>query len=86
MSLASKALHLSFCSFYKSIRRTTYLEWKHDKFIKAYAAKKKFEATIPIVLSFANMTPPMAMTKTKMYPRQGSLLALKPFSNQYTPG
>ena len=41
-------------------------EWKQDRFIKAYAAKKKFEAIIPTVFKLATIARPNATTNTKM--------------------
>ena len=41
-------------------------EWKHDKFIRAYAAKKKLEAMIPTALRLATMARAKATTKTRM--------------------
>ena len=41
-------------------------EWKQDRFIKAYAAKKKLEAMIPTALRLATMARAKATTKTRM--------------------
>ena len=41
-------------------------EWKHDRFINAYDARKKLEARIPMALRSASMTKPMEATKIRM--------------------
>jgi hypothetical protein len=43
-------------------------EWKQERFIRAYAAKKKFEAMTLTILRPAHMVKAKATTKTKMYP------------------
>ena len=41
-------------------------EWKHDRFINAYDARKKLEARIPMALRSASMTNPMEATKMRI--------------------
>ena len=61
-------------------------EWKQERFMSAYDARKKLEARIPIALRSASITNPIEAKNMRMYPRKGSLLALYPFSKNWTPG
>ena len=54
--------------------------------MSAYDARKKLEARIPIALRSASITNPIEAKNMRMYPRKGSLLALYPFSKNWTPG